>query len=80
MREKKPKKEKIAYIDDGRTLADMSNVTGGMRWKKQPTSSRFRDIWHTYWQATKMMFLPMLVVIGFLIVAFLITALFFWLM
>lgn len=77
---KRPKKEKITYIDDGRTIADMSNVSGGMGWKKSSSSSRFRDIWRTYWNAVKMMFLPMLVVIGFLIVAFLIMALIFWLL
>lgn len=76
----KKKKEKITYIDDGRSLADMSGVSGGFSWKKKSTSSRARDIWRTYWNATKMMFLPMLVVIGFLIAAFLITALFFWLL
>lgn len=77
---KKPKKEKITYIDDGRTIADMSNVTGGREWKSTSSSSRFRDIWRTYWNATKMMLLPMLVVIGFLIVAFVIMALIFWLL
>lgn len=76
---KKQKKDKITYIDDGRSLADMSELSRGLSFKKQGTSSRFRDIWHTYWDAVKMMFLPTLVVVGFLIAAFLFTALFFWL-
>lgn len=75
----KQKKEKITYIDDGRSFADLSGVQGGLRWKRG-SSSRFRDIWRTYWDATKMMFFPMLAVVGFLIVAFLIMALIFWLL
>ena len=63
----KKKKEKIIYIDDGRTIADMSGVTGGFshysRPKWQP-SPRFKDVWNTYWTAVKMMIRPMLVVIG----------------
>ncbi len=77
---KKKKKEKITYIDDGRSLADLSGIKGGLPRKSGGTSSRFSDIWRTYWSAVKMMFLPMLVVIGFLIVCFLIMALLFWLM
>lgn len=76
---RKEKKEKITYIDDGRTIADMSNVSGGSNWAKKGTTSGVRDILRTYWSATKMMFKPMLVVIGFLAVAFLIVSLIFWL-
>ncbi len=71
-KKEKQKKEKIIYIDDGRTLADMSGVQDRMRWAKTGTSSRFSDIWKTYWNAVRMMFLPMLVTIGFLLVVFLI--------
>ena len=59
------KKEKITYIDDGRTLADMSGVQGGL--PKAPASRPHRDwkaVWQTYWAAVKMMFLPMLVVLA----------------
>ena len=80
MSEKKKTKEKITYVDDGRTIADMSGVSGGMQWTKQGTSSSPKEIWNTYWSAVKMMFKPMLVVIGFLTVIFGIAALAFWLM
>ena len=67
----KKKKEKIKYIDDGRSFADMSGVTGGMNFSSRGTTSSFKDIWNTYWMAVRMMFKPMLVVIGFLCVIFL---------
>ena len=60
MKKEKKKKEKIIYIDDGRTVADMSSVTGGSKFSKSSTSSSFRDIWRTYWMATKMMLVPTL--------------------
>ena len=79
MKEKK-KKEKITYIDDGRSLADMSGVSGGMHFSKQHTVSSFKAQWDTYWGAVKMMFLPMLVVVGFLGVVYLIMTLLFGIM
>ena len=78
-KEKKSKKPKVIYIDDGRTIADMSALSGG-RAKAPRSSSSFRDIWQTYWDATRMMLLPMLVMIGFLTVLFLLAALLFWLL
>ena len=68
----KKKKEKITYIDDGRSFADLSNVQGmgGMNFSKMGTTSSPRDIWATYWSAVKFMFKPMLVVIGFLCALF----------
>ena len=62
------KKDKPVYIDDGRTLADMSGVSGGFRFGKG--STRAKDAWHTYWNAVKMMFLPMLAVIGGLVLIY----------
>ena len=61
----KKKKEKIHYIDDGRTIADMSGISSGPRLSSNPyrPSPRFRDVWNTYWSAVKMMFTPMMVVI-----------------
>ena len=60
-------KEKITYVDDGRTIADMSNVSGGFsrysRPKWQP-SPRFKDVWNTYWSVVRLMVKPMLVVMG----------------
>ena len=75
----KKKKEKITYIDDGRTIADMSNVSGGHDWLKKGTTSSFKDIWRTYWSATRMMLKPTLVAVGFLLAAFAFIALIFWL-
>lgn len=80
MSTKKEKKEKIVYIDDGRSIADMSNVKGNMDWLHKGTTSSFKDIWKTYWSAVRMMFLPMLVVMGFLIAAFLIVMILFKIM
>lgn len=80
MSEKKNKKQKITYIDDGRPIADMSNLPQGLNWTKQGTSSSFRDIWRTYWQATRMMLLPTLAAVGLLVVVYLIVTLVFWLM
>lgn len=67
----KKKKEKITYIDDGRTIADMSSVHGGRKFASSSTSSSLKDIWHTYWMATKMMLKPTLIAAGILSVAFL---------
>lgn len=61
-------KKKTVYVDDGRTLADMSGVSGGMRLGK--SNVRAKDAWNTYWNAVKMMFLPMLAVIGALVVIY----------
>lgn len=74
---RKKKKEKIIYVDDGRSLADMSGISGGMHFSKQNTVSSFKAQWNTYWGAVKMMFLPMLVIVGFLIVTYLIMSLIF---
>ena len=70
------KKEKITYIDDGRTIADMSNVGGPRLTKRHPASPRpkAKDVWSTYWGAVKMMFVPMLVVVTGLIVIYMILA------
>lgn len=67
----KKKKEKITYIDDGRTLADMSNVPGSRlnkdAWKSNSTA---KQKWETYWNAVKRMFLPMLATIGALVIIY----------
>ncbi|MBQ2729798.1 MAG: hypothetical protein IJF69_03400 [Clostridia bacterium] len=80
MKDKKRKKEKIRYVDDGRTIADMSGLKGNMDWTKHGTSSRFSDIWKTYWNAVRMMFLPMLVTCGFILLVFLIVTVLFLIM
>ena len=61
------KKEKITYVDDGRTIADMSGVTGGRNYISRPSYApgpSFKQALKTYWNAVRMMFLPMLVTIG----------------
>ena len=67
----KKKKEKVIYIDDGRTIADMSGVSGS-RLSQNPMRMRsgFKDQWKTYWSAVRMMLKPMLVVIGIICVAY----------
>ena len=76
----KNKKPKITYIDDGRTIADMSNLPQRAAWAKRGTTSSFRDIWRTYWAATKMMLKPTIIAIGYLVVIYLIMTIIFWLM
>ncbi len=77
----KKKKEKITYVDDGRTIADMSNLSNRRNnWTKRGTTSSPKDIWRTYWSAVKMMVKPMLVTIGFICAVFLIVSILFWLM
>lgn len=71
----KKQKKKVKYIDDGRTIADMSGVG-----KKRPDDKKldrldrpdsgFKAQWNTYWSTVKAMLLPMLVVIGIICVAF----------
>ncbi len=79
MSDKKSKKT-ITYIDDGRTIADMSNLPQRFIWAKKGTTSTFKEIWRTYWMATKMMLKPTLIVVGFLVVIYLIATIIFWLM
>ena len=70
----KKKKEKITYIDDGRTIADMSGVSGSRPGKRHPATPRPRakDAWDTYWNAVKMMFGPMLIVICGIVIVYMI--------
>ena len=76
---KKTEKEQITYIDDGRTIVDMSEFTRNT-WYKKGTSSSFRDIWRTYWSATRMMLKPTLIAVAFIAAAFLIISILFYLM
>ena len=66
------KKEKVTYIDDGRSLADMSGVSRSWMSSRNPGKPRvrFKDAWTTYWNAVRLMFLPMLAVIGALVVIY----------
>ncbi len=72
----KKKKEKITYIDDGRTISDMSNVgTGFSRSKEKKQGKRVSPMgetpWQTYIRSVRQMFLPMLAVLGIIALAFL---------
>jgi len=83
---KKKKREKITWVDDGSTVVDMSDVgrgLGGNRPSKpKPTTkrgkpmNRFQGCTATYIGAVKMMFGPMLVVLGIICLVFL----FLWLL
>ena len=76
----KKKKEKIVYIDDGSTVADMSGVKGNVplrrpvrpsygKQKPQPTT-RMGQAWETYKAAVRAMVGPMLVFLGGMSVVF----------
>ena len=59
----KNKKDKPVYVDDGRPLADMSNVDAGLgRFFRSdgPSTGSVRDRLGTFWAAFKMMLLPTL--------------------
>ena len=62
----KKKREKITYVDDGRTIADMSGLSatkkhgGASRTHSPAPRSTWRDKWRTYFQSVKYMILPML--------------------
>ena len=82
----KKKKKKVVYYDDGRTIADMSNIYGIKKtdednnepaYKGNPYFGNYRpghapkDWAKTYWNTVKTMFLPMLATLGIIGGAFL---------
>ena len=73
-KKKKEKKEKVTYIDDGRTIADMSALGyhKSSLGNDNKGRSSFKDIWKTYWSAVRMMLLPTLVAVGIISLAYLI--------
>lgn len=76
------KKEKIKYIDDGRTIADMSGLRTGPRLGSNPYRPplKFKDVLKTYFSAVKLMFMPMLVVIvGICVIYMILYVVFFFL-
>ena len=79
MGKKKEKKEKVRYYDDGSTVADMSGVKGRRLSGGDPYRPRAsaKAKWDTYWNAVKMMFGPMLVVLVILSIAYMILYLLF---
>ena len=63
----KKKQEKTTYVDDGRSIADMSGVDAGFsRFFRSdgPSTGTFWDRWHTFLAAFRMMLLPTLVFSG----------------
>ena len=68
------KKKRIIYVDDDRTIADMSGVGRAKKDARQNEPvhlrSTFKDRKQTYFQAVRMMFVPMLVTIGIICAAF----------
>ena len=74
---KKDKKEKVRYYDDGRTLADMSNVRRNFEVNKPPMyRSTFKERWNTYWAAVRMVFPTMITFIVILCILYLVAYLF----
>lgn len=72
MAREKKKKERITYVDDGRSLADMSGLERTPRLSGERPPNTFRECFRTYLAAVRMMFLPMLAVLGLIALAFLI--------
>ena len=70
-KENKAKKPKVKYIDDGRTIADMSGLSGIDKRYTGPKGT-FKDQLTTYWNTVKLMFVPMMVTIGIITLAFLV--------
>lgn len=69
------KKEKVKYVDDGRTLADMSNVSGPRLGGSHRPRPDAKEVWKTYWSAVRMMVKPMLITIGVLCVVYILAML-----
>ena len=70
MSNKKKKKPKTIYIDDGSTIADMSVLSKGKRESHSSSASSWREKMRTYFESVKMMLLPMLVTLGLVTLAF----------
>ena len=75
MSNKKKKKEKVKYYDDGRTIADMSLVGNGKKFETDKDNfvrprSTLGDMAKTYFKAVKSMLVPMFITLGVLAVLF----------
>ena len=70
MEKEKQKKEKIIYIDDNSTVADMSNTRREKKGQKK--QSTFREKARTYFTVVKKMIFPMLVTLLALTIAYLV--------
>lgn len=72
--QEKKEKKKAIYVDDGSTIADMTGV-GRPKYEKRSRSTPrapFKEQMRTYFDAVKLMILPMLAVLGIIAIAFLI--------
>ena len=71
---KKKKKEKIKYIDDGRTIVDMSGVGNRPNYANDKNllrpQSTLKDKWNTYWSTVKKMLLPMFITLASITIVF----------
>lgn len=74
------KKEKIIWVDDGRTVADMSGIsrkgytdsTGGNHGRPSRYSAPTKEKLRTFFDAMGFMLLPTLAIVGLLCAAFVI--------
>ncbi len=57
-KKQKPKKEKIVYIDDNSTVADMRPVDKHGARIDPPKRATAREKWQTFFAAFKMMLIP----------------------
>ena len=73
-KKKNKKKEKIKYIDDGRSFADFSRSSIGNRnpygMSSDFSGNKLKDSFKTYVESVKLMFLPMIVTLGGICVIF----------
>ena len=67
---KKKKRKKVTYIDDGRTLYDMSSVGGGRRPAGLERGGCKEQI-ATYLRAVRSMMIPMFIAIAAICIVFL---------
>lgn len=79
---KKEKKEKIRYVDDGSTVVDMqpledSRRRPGEKPRDPGAKGTLREQMRTYFAAVKLMFVPMMITLGIIFVSFLLTWIFF---
>lgn len=69
MSKDKKKKEKVTYVDDGRTICDMSSLGSGNN-SLHVGKGTWRDRTRTYFAAVKQMIIPMFVTIGIICLVF----------
>ena len=64
------KKQKIKYIDDGSTIADMSAFGKPSHQNGAVGTSSWREKIRTYFESVKLMFFPMLITLGLIALSF----------